>query len=123
MICRTLVEQLADERGTCGDLLATLTVLALIYPSAARAGDYDPARLDTVTVVATGVSNMNAASAGDVSQEQIASQPPLLLRRKRLSGFRGRFALAGAVSKICRLTSAPAPDPPSGPQAPRCRWT
>src|ERR1700732_5144893 len=77
MSCRTLVEQLADECGTCGDLLATLTVLALIYPSATRAGDYDPAHLDTVTVVAAGVSNMNAASAGEVSQEQIASQPLL----------------------------------------------
>ena len=33
--------------------------------------------LDTVTVVATGVSNMNAASAGDIGQEQLASQPLL----------------------------------------------
>ena len=33
--------------------------------------------LGTVTVVATGVSNMTAASAGDVSQEQIANQPLL----------------------------------------------
>ena len=33
--------------------------------------------LDTVTVVATGVSNMQAASAGDVSQDQLASQPLL----------------------------------------------
>jgi hypothetical protein len=31
--------------------------------------------LETVTVVATGVSNMNAASAGDVGQEQILAQP------------------------------------------------
>jgi outer membrane receptor protein involved in Fe transport len=31
----------------------------------------------TVTVVATGVSNMSAASAGNVSQEQLASQPLL----------------------------------------------
>ena len=35
------------------------------------------AQLDTVTVVARGVSNMNAASAGDVSQEELASQPLL----------------------------------------------
>jgi hypothetical protein len=33
--------------------------------------------LDTITVVATGVSNMGAASAGDVSQEQLAIQPLL----------------------------------------------
>jgi hypothetical protein len=33
--------------------------------------------LDTITIVATGVSNMDAASAGDVSQGQIMSQPLL----------------------------------------------
>jgi hypothetical protein len=33
--------------------------------------------LDTITVVGTGVSSMSAASAGDVSREQIASQPLL----------------------------------------------
>jgi len=33
--------------------------------------------LDTITVVATGVSHMIAASAGDISQTQIASQPLL----------------------------------------------
>lgn len=33
--------------------------------------------LQSITVTATGVSNMSAASAGDVSQEQIASQPLL----------------------------------------------
>jgi hypothetical protein len=43
------------------------------------ANDADSAstNLDTVTVVATGVSNMQAASAGDVSQDQLASQPLL----------------------------------------------
>ena len=35
------------------------------------------AALDTVTVVATGISNMSAASAGDVSQHELASQPLL----------------------------------------------
>jgi outer membrane receptor protein involved in Fe transport len=33
--------------------------------------------LDTITVVATGMSNMGAASAGDISQEQMLSQPLL----------------------------------------------
>ncbi len=33
--------------------------------------------LETITIVATGVSNMTAASSGDVSQEQLASQPLL----------------------------------------------
>ncbi|MDB6045045.1 MAG: tonB dependent receptor family protein [Gammaproteobacteria bacterium] len=43
------------------------------------ADDYDitAARVETVTVIATGVSNMTAASSGDVSQEQLASQPLL----------------------------------------------
>ena len=33
--------------------------------------------LETITIVATGVSNMTAASSGDVGQEQLASQPLL----------------------------------------------
>ena len=33
--------------------------------------------LDTITVVATGMSSMSAASAGDISQEQMSSQPLL----------------------------------------------
>ena len=33
--------------------------------------------LDTITVVATGVSNMTAASAGDISQAQLQSEPLL----------------------------------------------
>jgi len=46
---------------------------------ALEAADSEPAsaKIETVTVVATGVSNMDVASAGDVSQEQIASQPLL----------------------------------------------
>jgi hypothetical protein len=35
------------------------------------------AALNTVTVVSTGTSNMSAASAGDVTQEELASQPLL----------------------------------------------
>jgi outer membrane receptor protein involved in Fe transport len=34
-------------------------------------------RLETITVVATGVSNASAASAGDVSKEQLSNQPLL----------------------------------------------
>jgi hypothetical protein len=40
-------------------------------------GEAGEQRLDTITVVATGVSSMNAASAGDVSQGQIAAVPLL----------------------------------------------
>jgi outer membrane receptor protein involved in Fe transport len=68
--------------GAAAALLAT-------SPAALSAGDAgndsagdagDPAgstRLETVTIVATGVSNMDAASSGDVSQEQLAAQPLL----------------------------------------------
>jgi outer membrane receptor for Fe3+-dicitrate len=56
-------------------------VVALLLMSmpalSAEAGDAAEAALDSITVVATGVSNMIAASAGDVSQTQMASQPLL----------------------------------------------
>src|SRR3984957_6969321 len=45
--------------------------------SLARDSDRNGANLDTVTVVATGVSNMDAASAGDVTREQLQGQPLL----------------------------------------------
>jgi len=58
---------------------ALLAACAVISSGATRAGPSTDATppLDTITVVATGVSNMDAASAGDVSQEQLASQPLL----------------------------------------------
>jgi hypothetical protein len=49
----------------------------LLLPVAAYPEDSDASRLDTITVVATGTSTMSAASAGDVSQEQIMSEPLL----------------------------------------------
>ena len=56
-------------------------VVAALFASTAGLVNADepgiPAGVDTVTIVATGVSNMNAASAGDVSQRQLASQPLL----------------------------------------------
>jgi TonB dependent receptor/TonB-dependent Receptor Plug Domain len=59
---------------------AAAAVLLLGTSVAANAADEDSdaiAKIETVTIVATGVSNMNAASAGDVSQDQLASQPLL----------------------------------------------
>jgi hypothetical protein len=54
---------------------------ALILAGACAAGADEiagaDATLDTITIVATGVSNMDAASAGDISQQQIMSQPIL----------------------------------------------
>lgn len=59
-------------------LLPTVLVTAC-FASAVSGADsesYNDA-LETITIVATGVSNMEAASAGDVSQAQIMSQPLL----------------------------------------------
>jgi hypothetical protein len=58
---------------------ALVSAFALIATQAAHAepDDADSAKVETVTVIAKGVSNMDAASAGDVSQEQLASQPLL----------------------------------------------
>lgn len=59
-------------------ILAATTMLAAVSTAladtAALEGD---SSLATVTVTATGVSNMAAASAGDVTQEELASQPLL----------------------------------------------
>lgn len=49
----------------------------VLAPCWAAADDAGPPLLDTVTIVATGVSNMNAASAGDVDQARILAQPLL----------------------------------------------
>jgi hypothetical protein len=58
-------------------LVATLT-LAAIAPARADMADAGGSyALETITVVATGVSNASAASAGDVSQQQLSSQPLL----------------------------------------------
>ncbi len=56
---------------------AVVSASVLLIPIAAYPEDSDASRLDTITVVATGIGNMSAASAGDVSQEQIFSQPLL----------------------------------------------
>src|ERR1700744_4300829 len=60
------------HRSVAAALLAGVAVVSF-------AGESDEAgnALPTVTVVGTGVSNMDAASAGDVTHEQIASQPLL----------------------------------------------
>jgi hypothetical protein len=44
------------------------------HAAAAEDGTTSGTGLETVTVIATGVSRMNAASAGDVSQEELASR-------------------------------------------------
>lgn len=54
----------------------TMTLRAGRVHADAAVGAGDPG-LPTVTVIATGVSNMTTASTGDVTQEQLASQPLL----------------------------------------------
>jgi hypothetical protein len=55
-----------------------LALLLMSMPAlSAEASDAADLPLDSITVVATGVSNMIAASAGDVSQTQMAGQPLL----------------------------------------------
>jgi hypothetical protein len=58
---------------------ALWSIFAAINSGAARADTPTDAnsRLDAITVVAAGVSNMDAASAGDVSHERLATQPLL----------------------------------------------
>jgi TonB dependent receptor/TonB-dependent Receptor Plug Domain len=51
-------------------------VVALMALRATHAADSD-LEIEQVTVVATGISNMTAASAGDVSQQQMLDQPLL----------------------------------------------
>ncbi len=53
-----------------------LAVAALALPPMAPAADSEVA-LEQITVIATGNSNMAAASSGDISQEQMTSQPLL----------------------------------------------
>jgi len=59
-------------------LVMAVTLATPAPPVRADAGaPGDAASLATVTITAAGVSNMSAASAGDVSQEELASQPLL----------------------------------------------
>src|SRR5262249_14748697 len=58
-------------------LAVSLAALTLLDAALGRAADADPHPLETITIVATGVSHMDAASAGDIGQEQIARQPLL----------------------------------------------
>jgi len=59
--------------------MITVALAALAWTSTARTAALviSDVSLDEITIVAAGVSSMGAASAGDVSQTQIASQPIL----------------------------------------------
>jgi hypothetical protein len=66
-----------DQRSPRAAAVVVKTLAALSLLSTAHAHEDTGLSLETVTVTANGISNMTAASAGDVSQEQIASQPLL----------------------------------------------
>ena len=66
-----------DQRSPRAAAVVAKTLAALSLLNTARAHEDTGLSLETVTVTANGISNMTAASAGDVSQEQIASQPLL----------------------------------------------
>jgi hypothetical protein len=58
--------------------ILTLAGLATsAHASSGLAAETNLTTLEPITVVATGISNMTAASAGDISQEQLQSQPLL----------------------------------------------
>src|SRR5581483_7751816 len=58
-------------------LVPMLTASFAEQPADLTDGDLADSKIESVTVVATGVSNMDAASAGDVSQDELSSQPLL----------------------------------------------
>ncbi len=60
-------------------LSLVLAAAGIFYAPLGQADDAtsDDQSLQTVTVVAKGVSNMSAASAGDIGQVQLDSQPLL----------------------------------------------
>ncbi len=59
------------------NVLGLLAAQGALADVAADAAGTSPAGLQTVTVVAAGVSNMDAASAGDVTHDELMSQPLL----------------------------------------------
>jgi len=73
---RITVQQAFISRVTAIRATWVIAVAAVAALRTAHASEAVPP-LDTVTVVATGMSNMSAASAGDISQEQMLSQPLL----------------------------------------------
>src|SRR3984957_19127856 len=56
---------------------AVAVLLSGFTAHSAETADLLAEPLDSITVVATGVSNMTAASAGDITQAQILSEPLL----------------------------------------------
>ena len=66
-----------DQRSPRAAALVVGTLAALALTGIAHAQEDAGLTLQTVTVTASAIINMTAASAGDISQEQIASQPLL----------------------------------------------
>jgi outer membrane receptor protein involved in Fe transport len=75
------VRRVASQSNHLATVPGVLTAIALLSGhSPARAAEESAvgdSALETVTIVATGTSNMAAASSGDISQQQLAAQPLL----------------------------------------------
>lgn len=87
-----------------------IALLASAVPAEVAAGAVsdelaDTVTVDTITVVAAGVSNMNAASAGDVGREQMMSEPLLrpaaYWKTFRASSSRSTRARARPINTSC----------------------
>ena len=81
---RVRAKSLAAEGVAAAALLAMLSSVA----GQSRADATVGSTLDQITVVATGVSTMSAASSGDVGQDALTAQP--LLRPGARAGKRAR---------------------------------
>jgi TonB dependent receptor/TonB-dependent Receptor Plug Domain len=66
-----------DQRSFRAATVVARSLAALGLLGVAHAAEDTATTLQTVTITASGISNQTAASAGDVSQEQIAGQPLL----------------------------------------------
>lgn len=66
-----------NQRSPRAAAVVVRTLAALAFLGTANAQEDMGLTLQTVTVTASAISNITAASAGDISQEQIASQPLL----------------------------------------------
>src|SRR5208283_979267 len=54
-----------------------IIIAVAAFATSAHAAESDQPSLEQITVVATGVSNISAASAGDIGREQLLSEPLL----------------------------------------------
>ena len=71
-----------DQRSPRAAAVVVKSLAALSVLNVAHAHEDTGLSLETVTVTANGISNMTAASAGDVSQEQMCQSASVATRRR-----------------------------------------